>query len=260
VSAARYGLDGRIALVTGAGGGIGRAIALRLAREGCPVGLFDIDQAGVQGTLELVQDTGGRGAAVTGSVARRAEVTEGVAALTAALGPVDILVNNAGILRTSPFLDTTDADWRDTFGVNLNGVFFFCQAVLPAMVARRRGAVVNMSSWTGKKGVPNHAAYSASKFAVLGLTQSMAGEMAGHGIRINAVCPGIIVDTRMRVEAEAQNRAQGLPDVQARAKTIPMQRPGSPEEIAAAVAFLASDEASYMTGQAVNITGGLWMG
>ena len=255
-----YGLGGRTALVTGAGGGIGRAIALRLAREGCRVGLFDMNEAGANGTAGLVRSVGATAAVATGSVARRADVQGGVAALAAALGPVDILVNNAGILRTAPFLDTTDADWQDTFGANLDGVFFFCQAVLPGMVERRRGAVVNMSSWTGKKGVPNHAAYSASKFAVVGLTQSIAGEMAMHGIRINAVCPGIIVDTQMRVEAEALNKAQGLPDVQARAKAIPMQRAGTPDEIAAVVAFLVSDEASYMTGQAVNITGGLWMG
>jgi len=244
-----YGLDGRTALVTGAGGGIGRAIALRLAREGCRVGLFDVDEAGANETAGLVRGTGAAAAVATGSVARRADVQQGVAALTAALGPVDILVNNAGILRTAPFLDMTDAEWRDTFGVNLDGVFFFCQAVLPGMVERRRGAVVNMSSWTGKKGVPNHAAYSASKFAVVGLTQSMASEMAAHGIRINAVCPGIIVETQMRAEAEALNRAQGLPDVRTRAKTIPIGRAGTPDEIATVVAFLVSDEASYMIGQ-----------
>lgn len=255
-----YHLEGRTALVTGAGSGIGRAIALRLAREGCQVGLFDLNETGAQETASLIHGTGAATAVATGSVARRADVQQGVAALAAALGPVDILVNNAGILRTAPFLETTDAEWRDTLGVNLDGVFHFCQAVLPGMVERQRGVVVNMSSWTGKKGVPNHAAYSASKFAVIGLTQSMAGEMAAHGIRINAVCPGIIVDTQMRVEAEALNKAQGLPDVQTRAKTIPLQRAGTPDEIAAVVAFLASDEAAYMTGQAVNITGGLWMG
>jgi NAD(P)-dependent dehydrogenase (short-subunit alcohol dehydrogenase family) len=260
MSGVRYGLHGRVALVTGAGSGIGRAIAQRFAREGCPVGLLDIDPAGLQVTLELVRQVGVPGAVATANVARRAEVTAGVAALTASLGAVDILVNNAGILRTAPFLEITDAIWRDTFGVNLDGAFHVCQAVLPAMVSRRAGTVVNMASWTGKKGVPNHAAYSASKFALIGLTQTLAGEMAAHGIRVNAVCPGIIVDTQMRVEAEAMNKQQGLPDVQTRAKSIPLQRAGTPDEIAGVVAFLASDEAGYMTGQAVNITGGLWMG
>jgi 3-oxoacyl-[acyl-carrier protein] reductase/sorbitol-6-phosphate 2-dehydrogenase len=110
-----------------------------------------------------------------------------------------------------------------------------------------------------KKGVPTHAAYSASKFAVIGLTQSMAGEMGEHGIRVNAVGPGIIVGTQMRRELEDMNNAQGLPDVDTRVKTVPLRRAGYPKEVAGVVAFLASDEAAYMTGQAVNITGGLWM-
>ena len=259
-SGARYGLDGRVALVTGAGGGIGRAIALRLAQEGCPVGIFDRNGADAEATAALIRTAGGTAAAHAGTVARREDVAACVASLEAALGPIGILVNNAGILRTAPFLEVTDTDWRNTFSVNLDGVFLFCQAVLPGMVARGSGAVVNMASWTGKKGVPNHSAYSASKFAVIGLTQSIAGEMAAHGIRVNAVCPGIIVDTQMRADAEVANRAQGLPDVETRARSVPLGRPGLPNEIASVVAFLASDEASYMTGQAVNITGGLWMG
>ena len=260
MTAIGYGLDGRIALVTGAGGGIGRAIALRLAREGCPVGVLDRDGMAAEQTGALIRAAGGQAASQAGNVARRDEVAAAVAALEAKLGPTDILVNNAGILRTAPFLDVTDTDWHDIFSVNLDGTFHLCQAVLPGMVARQRGTVVNMASWTGKKGVPNHAAYSASKFAVIGLTQSIAGEMAAHGIRVNAVCPGIIVDTQMRTDAEATNKAQGLPDVHTRARTVPLGRPGLPDEIAGVVAFLASNEASYMTGQAVNITGGLWMG
>ena len=260
MTAIRYGLDDRTALVTGAGGGIGRAIALRLAQEGCPVGVLDRDGAAAEQTAVLIRAAGGRAAAQAADVARRDEAAAAASALEAALGPTEILVNNAGILRTAPFLDVTDADWHDTFAVNLDGTFHLCQAVLPGMVARGRGTVVNMASWTGKKGVPNHAAYSASKFAVIGLTQSIAGEMAAHGIRVNAVCPGIIVETAMRTEAEAANKAQGLPDVHTRARNVPLGRPGVPDEIAGVVAFLASDEASYMTGQAVNITGGLWMG
>ncbi len=254
------GLAGRSAIVTGAGTGIGRAIALRLAHEGCDIGIFDVEGDAAQTTAEMIRETGRRAAVALGSVAERADVARGARALADALGPIDILVNNAGILRTAPFLQTTEAQWRSIMGVNLDGIFHFCQEILPQMQERRRGVVVNMSSWTGKKGVPNHSAYSASKFAVIGLTQSMAGEMAEHGIRINAICPGIIVNTRMRDEAEVLNKAQGLPDVATRAQSIPMRRPGTPEDIAGVVAFLASDDAAYMTGQAVNITGGLWMG
>ena len=250
----------RIALVTGAGAGIGRAIALRLAADGCDIGVVDLDEAAADETAALVRKLGRQACAAMGNVARRDSVQAAVARVAEALGPVDVLVNNAGILRTAKFLDVTDEDWRQTMSVNLDGVFYCCQAVLPAMLARRAGCIVNMSSWTGKKGVPNHTAYSATKAAVIALTQSLAGEMAEHGIRVNAVCPGTIVDTRMRTEAEALNKAQGLPDVDTRVKTlIPMRRAGLPADVAGVVAFLVSDDAAYMTGQAINITGGLWM-
>ncbi len=258
--AGMYGLDGRVALVTGGGGGIGRAIALRLAREGCPVGVLDRDGAAAEATAAAARAAGVPAAAHAADVADPAAVAQAVAALEAANGPTAILVNNAGILRTAPFLEMAAQDWRDTFAVNLDGTMHLCRAVLPGMVARRGGNVVNMASWAGKKGLPNHTAYSASKFAVMGLTQSLAGEMAAHGIRVNAVCPGIITETAMRDAAEAMNRAQGLPDVHTRTRTVPLQRPGVPEEVAGVVAFLASDEARYMTGQGINITGGLWMG
>jgi len=254
-----YGLDGQAAVVTGAGNGIGRAIAVQLAREGCRIGLFDIDGAGAQATAELVRAAGGTASVAIGDVARREDVDRGMAELARELGHVDIMVNNAGILQTAPFLELTDAAWRDTLGVNLDGVFYCCQAVLPAMLARGQGAIVNIASFAGKKGLVNHAAYSASKFAVIGLTQCMAEEMAERGVRINAVCPGIIVDTGMREVAEAEAKAQGRPPVEVRAKAVPMRRTGSPDEIARVVAFLASGEAGYMTGQAINVTGGLWM-
>lgn len=252
-------LDGRMAIVTGGGAGIGRAIALRLAEDGCDIGIFDRKETDARESAAKVEALGRRAFVAVGDVSKSRDVDAGVAALIGAAGRIDILVNNAGILRTAAFLEMPESDWRDVLSINLDGAFHFCRAVLPHMVKQRRGAVVNMSSWTGKKGVPNHSAYSASKFALIGLTQSLAGEMAEHGIRINAVCPGIIVDTDMREQAESLNRAQGLPDVETRAKTVPMRRPGKPGEIASVVAFLASDDASYMTGQAINITGGLWM-
>jgi NAD(P)-dependent dehydrogenase (short-subunit alcohol dehydrogenase family) len=250
----------RIALVTGAGNGIGRAIALRLAADGFDIGVLDLDEAGAHETARLVRSQGRRASVAVASVAQREPVRAAVARLSEMLGPIDTLVNNAGILRTARFVDVSEADWRATMAVNLDGVFHCCQAVLPGMLARRTGCIVNMSSWTGKKGASNHAAYSASKAAVIALTQSMAGEVAEHGVRANAVCPGVIVDTKMRDDAEVLNRAQGLPDVQTRVHTlVPLRRPGVPADVAGVVAFLASADAAYMTGQAINITGGLWM-
>lgn len=253
-----YGLEGQTALVTGAGNGIGRAIAVRLAREGCRVGLLDIDGAGANATAELVRAAGGTASVAIGSVARREDVARCLDTVTRDLGAPEILVNNAGILRTAPFLELTDAAWRDTLSVNLDSVFYFCQAVLPAMLAKGSGAIVNVASYAGKKGLANHAAYSASKFGVIGVTQAISEELAEKGIRINAVCPGLIVETGMREVAEADAKAQGRPPVDVRAQAVPMRRPGLPDEIARVVAFLASEEASYMTGQAINVTGGLW--
>lgn len=250
---------GKISVVTGAGAGIGRDVAFRLARDGADIGLFDLDAGAVQETAKAIAALGTRVSVAAGSVANSSAVRNAVNQFRSELGPIDILVNNAGILRTSPFLDVQEGDWRAILGVNLDGVFHFCQAVLPEMVQRTAGAIINMSSWTGKKGVPNHAAYGASKAAILNLTQSLAGEFGASGIRINAVCPGIIVNTGMRDEAEEMNRAQGLPDVATRVQSIPLRRAGYPSEIAEVVAFLASDRAGYMTGQAINVTGGHWM-
>ncbi len=253
------GLAGSVAVVTGGGAGIGRAIAQRLAAEGCAVGIIDRDGAAAEAAAGSLRAAGHGAAGVAGDVAEAASVRTAFVALEAALGAPGILVNNAGILRTSPFIEMPEADWRQTFAVNLDGAFHCCRAVLPGMRARGAGVVVNVASWVGRQGVANHAAYSASKFALIGLTQSLAAEMAPHGVRVNAVCPGIIVDTPMRDAAEALNQAQGLPDVTTRVQGIPLRRAGVPDDVAALVAFLASADAAYITGAAMNVTGGLWM-
>ena len=250
---------GTNAMVTGAGSGIGRAVALRLARGGCDLGLFDRDPDGLDETARLVRGLGRSAVTAVGDVASRADIAACVFEVERQIGAIGILVNNAGILRTSPFLKISEGDWREIFAVNLDGVFSFTQAVLPAMLEQGSGSIVNMASWTGKKGVPNHAAYGATKAAIINLTQSLAGEFGEHGIRINSVCPGIVVETAMRDEAEQLNRDQGLPDLATRVKEIPLRRAGYPSEIAEVVAFLASERASYMSGQAINVTGGHWM-
>lgn len=253
-----YKLDGKTALVTGAAHGIGRTIALQLAAEGCAVGILDFDPEAGEATAAAIREARGKAASAAADVAAKAEVLAGVAALTEALGAADILVNNAGLCKVGPLLETPDEDWERTFAINVNGVFHVTRAVVPAMVAKGAGAVVNIASWMGKSGVEAYGAYCASKFAVVSMTQTLSHEIAPKGVRVNAVAPGLIVDTKMRDETEALRRAQGLPSAHDRAQAIPARRPGYPADIANAVLFLASDQASYITGECINVTGGMF--
>lgn len=251
------GLDGRVALVTGGAAGIGRAIALRLAGEGCDVAVLDLADAGP--TLEAVRACGRRAMALRADVAERLEVEDAVLAVEQELGGIDVLVNNAGIARLGGVLDTSPEDWRESFRVNVDGCFWCCRAVVPGMVARRRGAVVNLASWLGKVVALPFGTYAATKFAVVALTQSLALETAAAGVRVNAVCPGVIAGTPMRLEVERAGAAFGLPSTAERARSIPLGRAGSAEEVAALVAFLASEEAAYLTGLAIPVAGGAWL-
>jgi NAD(P)-dependent dehydrogenase (short-subunit alcohol dehydrogenase family) len=247
------------ALVTGAGSGIGRAIALRLARDGWAVAVNDVDPARAAQVAGEVAAAGARAIAVVADVGDGRAVRRMVAEAVDRLGAVDLLVNNAGLCRLGAIAEYAEADWHATFRVNVDGVFFCCQAVLPHMLGRAHGVIVNLASWSGKAGAPFFGAYCASKFAVIGLTQSLAKEVAPRGIRVNAVCPGIVAGTEMRTQVDAESRALGRPTSTDRVGWIPMGRLGDPEDVAGVVAFLASDDARYMTGQAVNVTGGLWM-
>jgi NAD(P)-dependent dehydrogenase (short-subunit alcohol dehydrogenase family) len=199
------------------------------------------------------------GLAVTADVASESEVGRAVEAALARFGRIDLLVNNAGIAWTGPALDTPLATLEAMLRVNVVGVFIASRAVLPQMIARRTGSIVNLASWAGKTGNAYFAGYSASKFAVIGLTQALAREMAPHGIRVNAICPGIVVDTAMRAAIEAQQRHYGLPQTGEREKLIPLGRVSVPEDVARVAAFLASDEAAYITGESINLSGGLLM-
>jgi NAD(P)-dependent dehydrogenase (short-subunit alcohol dehydrogenase family) len=249
----------RGALVTGAGTGIGRAIALRLARDGWGVAVNDVEPGRAAAVAAEVAAAGTRGVAVVADVGDRAEARRLVADAIGALGAVDVLVNNAGVCRLGALADFPEADWRATFRVNVDGVFFCCQAVLPHMLARGRGSIINLASWSGKAGAAYFGPYCASKFAVIGLTQSLAKEVAGRGIRVNAVCPGIVAGTEMRARVDVESRALGRPTSTERVDWIPLGRLAEPDDVAGVVAFLVSDDARYMTGQALNVTGGLWM-
>jgi len=252
-----YGLNGKNAIVTGAAHGIGKAIVSRLLDENCAVGLLDLDEAGLRETVEAFSARG-HVVGIGCDVSSKADVEQGVAALTEALGPIDILVNNAGICKVGKLLDYSEAEWRATFGINVDGIFHLVRAVAPSMVERESGAIVNVASWMGKSGVAAYGAYCASKFAAVSLTQSLACELGEHGVRVNAVGPGLIVDTKMRDESELKRKAEGLPDAFARSQSIPLRRPGYPDDIANAVAFLASDQAAYITGETISVTGGMW--
>jgi NAD(P)-dependent dehydrogenase (short-subunit alcohol dehydrogenase family) len=249
-----YALNGRVGLVTGAGGGIGRAIARRLTCEGMTIAVLDCDRAAAEA---IATEIGGL--AVTADVTSEDEVSRAVEAVLARLGQIDLLVNNAGVAWMGPALEMPVQALQAMLRVNVEGVFIVSRAVLPHMIARRSGSVVNLASWAGKTGNAFFAGYSASKFAVIGLTQALAREMAPHGIRVNAICPGIVVDTAMRTAIEAQQRQYGLPETAEREKSIPIGRVSVPDDVAQVAAFLASAESSYMTGESINLSGGLLM-
>lgn len=253
-----YDLRGKAAIITGGGNGIGRAIGLRLADEGTNIGIFDIDEGAAEKTAADIRAKGVRAHVVKGDVTRKNDIEHGITVLIQRLGTIDILVNNAGILRVGSLLAMSDEDWTSSFQVNVDSVFWASRFVIPRMIERKSGCVINLASWLGKKGIANYGAYCATKFAVVGLTQAMAAELAEHGIRVNALAPGLIVDTKMREESEAMHRAQGLPLAAERINTIPLRRLGYPDDVARVAAFLVSKEADYMTGQTINVSGGLW--
>jgi len=249
-----YALSGRVGLVTGAGAGIGRAIARRLAQEGMAVAVLDRDGTAAQAVAAEIG-----GLAVPVDVVSPEKVGGAVDTVLARFHQIDLLVNNAGIAWTGPALEMPLEALQSMLRVNVEGVFIMSRAVLPHMIARRSGSIVNLASWAGKTGPAYFAGYGASKFAVIGLTQALAREMAPHGIRVNAICPGIVVDTAMRAAIEAQQRHYGLPETAEREKSIPIGRVSVPDDVARIAAFLASDESSYMTGESINLSGGLLM-
>lgn len=246
----RERLLGRVALVTGAGSGIGRSIALRLASEGCAVGVMDQNGAAAEQVCQEVLASDGVAVALQADITRRRDIRAAVRRLTQDIGPIDILVNNAGIGTVKPFLTTGDRQWRRTVSVNLYGTFVVSQEVARLMVKRGVGRIVNIASLSAHIANGHQSAYSASKAGIISLTRSIAFELGPHGVTANAVSPGP-VHTRM-------TDAMVSPDERAAKETrSPLRRLGLPEEIAAVVAFLASDDASYLNGAVISADGGL---
>ncbi|MSS70291.1 MAG: SDR family oxidoreductase [Candidatus Latescibacteria bacterium] len=243
-------LQGRTALVTGAGRGMGRAVAFVLAERGARVAVNDLNNEDAERTALELRASGAEAIALPADVTGADDVRRMAAQAVEQFGAVHILVNNAGILRPTTFLDIPEAEWDLVVGVNLKGTFLCSQAVLPSMQAAGWGRIVNFSSTAGKNvSTLGGAHYTAAKAGVLGLTRHMAKTFAGYGITVNAVCPGLI-DTEMVRSTVSDERTRAY------AERFPISRLGRPEEVAELVAFLCSDRAAYITGAALDINGG----
>jgi len=254
-----FDLSGKTALVTGAGSGIGAAIASHLAAAGVTVALADIDR-------ERAEDEAGKlenAIPLAVDVTSRTSVDACVLTAEEALGPLDIVCANAGVSSMRPALDLTDADWDFNFDVNARGVFLTNQAACRAFLASgKKGVIVNTASLAAKVGAPLLAHYSASKFAVLGWTQALAKEMAPHGIRVNAVCPGFVKTSMQDREIIWEGELRGMSPEAVFAEYVsltPLGRIEEPADVADVVLFLCTDAARFMTGQGVNVTGGVRM-
>lgn len=255
-AAIRFGLDGRVAVITGAAQGIGAACARQLAAQGCAVALWDVADTVGEALAAELQAAGARCRFQHCNVAVKAEVDAALEVTLQTFGHIDALVNNAGIFRAAEFLDITESDWDAVLDVNLKGAFLVGQAVARHMASRHAsgqgaGAVVNMSSVNGSLAIPTIASYNASKGALNQLTRVMALSLADHGIRVNAVAPGTIATDLARSAVLTSDEAR-----QRILSRTPMKRLGEPTEVASVVAFLLSDAASYLTGEIVTVDGG----
>ena len=247
-------LDGRVAMVTGAGRGIGEAIVRRLAAEGAAVAVCDLDGESAAGTAQSIAAGGGRALGLAMDVTDSAAVRGAVARIIAELGPIDILVNNAGWDRAEPFVQSTEETWDKVIAINLKGPIICARAVLDGMIERGRGAIISIGSDAGRVGSSGEAVYSAAKGGVIAFTKSTAREMARHQVNANCVCPGP-TDTALFASMGGDNPKLR----EALTKAIPFRRLAQPSDLANVVAFFASDEANFITGQTVSVSGGLTM-
>ncbi len=252
----------KVVTVTGAGSGIGRAIALAFAREGARVVVGDVNEDAAQKTAQEIRALGGRTLAVRVDVTKRPEVEAFFKKAVEEFGKVDIAANNAGVSTMNPVVDLTEEEWDFNMDVNAKGVFLCCQAVARYMIKQGFGRIVNTASMGGKHGIPFLAHYCASKFAVIGFTQSLALELSKYKINVNCVCPGLVRTSMQEREVVWEAKLRGMTPEEVKDEYIrmtPLGRLEVPEDVAKIVTFLASDDAEFMTGQAVNITGGIEM-
>ncbi|HTH60401.1 MAG TPA: 2-hydroxycyclohexanecarboxyl-CoA dehydrogenase [Paraburkholderia sp.] len=251
------GLAGKTVVVTGGGGGIGGATCRRFAQEGARVAILDLSLAAAQQVRDDIRAAGGTADAIRCDITNRADVDAAIAATESELGPIDVLVNNAGWDVFRPFVKTEPAQWERLIAINLTGALHLHHAVLPRMVERKRGRIVNIASDAARVGSSGEAVYAACKGGLVALSKTLAREHARHGITVNVVCPG---PTDTALFAGYKDGA-GDPDklVEAFRRAIPLGRIGQPADLPGAIAFFASEDAGYITGQVLSVSGGLTM-
>jgi 2-hydroxycyclohexanecarboxyl-CoA dehydrogenase len=251
------GLSGKVVIVTGGAGGIGSAICQRFAQEGANVAVFDMNSAGAESLAATLRDAGGKASAYSVDITDAAAVDAAVAQVESELGPIDVLVNNAGWDVGARFLDLDPGLWQKIIAINLLGPLHLHRSVLKGMSARGSGRVVNIASDAGRVGSSGEAVYSACKGGIISFSKTMAREMARKRINVNVVCPGPTETSLFREFAGAGESGAKL--VAALTKAIPFGRVGQPIDLAGAVCFLASDDAAFITGQVISVSGGLTM-
>ena len=248
---------GQVAIVTGGGRGIGRAIALELARNGNRVAVFDILEENARAVQKEIEGLGGAALALKVDLTKCTDVTNAVAKVIERFGQIDVLVNNAGWDKMELFLESEESTWDKVIAINYKAILYTCRTVLPHMVERKSGHVINISSDAGRVGSTGEAVYAGAKGAIIAFSKSLAREVARYHITVNVVCPGLTETPLLQEVRATSERANKVIDAVTRA--IPLGRVGVPEDIANAVAFLASRQAEFITGQTLSVSGGLTM-